>query len=138
MTDLAQELADLSVTLARSQTATLAEYPELPDVLREASDEIERLRAEVADLRLRLAAETGGEVEGWEWRDFPHKRWVLTDSLAGWNIKVYRSGSQWTWYVDGLVFEQDADGEAPTAFDAMRAAVAAYERLRGEEDGGDA
>jgi len=92
------------------------------------------LWVEVADLRIRLAAETGGEVDGWEWQDFPHKRWVLADSLAGWNIKVYRSGSQWTWYVDGLVFEQDADGESPTAWDAMRAAVAAYVRLRGEED----
>lgn len=57
MPNIAQELADISVTLARSQTATLAEFPELPDVLCEASDEIARLWREVnrhSDERVRL------------------------------------------------------------------------------------
>jgi len=145
VTDLAQELADLSVTLARSQTATLAEYPELPDVLREASDEIERLRAEVADLRARLAAEAGGEVDGWEciiWRG--EFRWRCVTAASGWDViverdRAYLSHLSWRWYWVAIRPGdlESRSGVAVMALDAMTAAVAAYERLRGEEDGDD-
>lgn len=135
-----QDLVALADAITRARGATLAEYPELPDVLREASDEIERLRAKVADTRARLAAETGGEVDGWKWAETRGEYyWTWQGCASEWCVRVFSNRAGWWWQIEGPgdIINTDAYMRQDV-LDAMRAAVAAYERLRGEEDGGDA
>lgn len=105
-----------------------------------ARREVEQLRAEVARLRARLAAETGGEVDGWKWAETRGEYyWTWQGCASEWCVRVFSNRAGWWWQIEGPgdIINTDAYMRQDV-LDAMRAAVAAYERLRGEEDGGDA
>jgi predicted transcriptional regulator len=93
-----------------------------------AVEEIETLRARVAELEATLANERGDGKppgEGWKWHDdgLVREWWRPTD-IAG--IYVHRKGTGWRWYSSALMRGAiDGDGALyPTARETMRAAEA--------------
>jgi len=99
----------------------------------DVQEEAARLRAEIADLRLRLAAETGGEVEGWKWVVTQGERyWTWQGCASEWCVRVFSNRAGWWWMTEGPGNIENTDVYMrQDVLDAMREAVAAYERLRG-------
>ena len=124
----------------RDLQGTLGMTHIIQDEIKRLRDENERLRAEIADLRARLAAEAGGEVDGWKWAETRGEYyWTWQGCASEWCVRVFSNRAGWWWQIEGPgdIINTDAYMRQDV-LDAMRAAVAAYERLRGEEDGGDA